>query len=68
MQTDSVKPNTQVTKGKMSNETFVTLLMVAVLVFLGCAQTPHIYTMQPSELENIRSEISTIGVYLSPEP
>lgn len=43
-------------------------LLVAVLVFLGCAQTPHIYTMQPSELENIRSEISTIGVYLSPEP
>lgn len=35
--------------------------------FLGCAQTMNIYTLQPSSIENIRSEISTIGVYLSPE-
>ena len=42
-------------------------LLVLLLVLHGCAQTPTIYTMQPSALETIRAEISTIGVYLSPE-
>ena len=41
--------------------------LVAMLMLAGCAKTPHIYTMQPSALETIRAEISTIGVYLSPE-
>ena len=46
----------------------LTAWLVAVLVMAGCAQTPAIYTMQPEALEAIRSEISTIGVYISPEP
>jgi hypothetical protein len=42
-------------------------LTMLLLALSGCAQTPNIYTMQPSALETIRAEISTIGVYLSPE-
>jgi hypothetical protein len=42
-------------------------LLVLLLALHGCAQTPAIYTMQPSALETIRAEISTVGVYLSPE-
>jgi hypothetical protein len=42
-------------------------LLVLLLALHGCAQAPTIYTMQPSALETIRAEISTIGVYLSPE-
>jgi hypothetical protein len=41
-------------------------LLVVMLMLAGCAQTPKIYAMQPSALESIRSEISTVGVYLSP--
>jgi len=39
-----------------------------MLLIAGCARTPRIYTMQPEALESIRSEISTVGVYISPEP
>ena len=42
--------------------------LVVALAMAGCAQTPAIYTMRPEALEAIRSEISTIGVYISPEP
>ena len=35
------------------------LLLKVILAFAGCVLTPDVYTM--------RSEISTIGVYLSPE-
>lgn len=45
-----------------------TVWLVVVLVIAGCARTPAIYTMQPEALESIRSEISTVGVYISPEP
>jgi hypothetical protein len=45
-----------------------TVWLVVVLVMAGCARTPAIYTMQPEALETIRSEISTVGVYISPEP
>ena len=45
-----------------------TVWLVVVLVMAGCARTPAIYTMQPEALEAIRSEISTVGVYISPEP
>jgi hypothetical protein len=40
---------------------------VVTLANLGCATTPHIYTMQPATLETIRADLSTIGVYMSPE-
>jgi len=46
----------------------LTAWLVVVLNMAGCARTPRIYMMQPEALEAIRSEISTIGVYLSPEP
>jgi hypothetical protein len=42
--------------------------LAIALVLVGCAQTPKLYTMQPEGLEAIRSEISTIGVCISPEP
>ena len=45
-----------------------TVWLVVVLVMAGCARTPAIYTMQPEALESIRSEISTVGVYISPKP
>jgi len=41
--------------------------LVVMLMLTGCAQTPKIYTMRPPALESIRSEMSTIGVYLLPE-
>lgn len=40
---------------------------VVTLASFGCAPTPHIYTMPPSRLEAVRSDISTIGVYMCPE-
>jgi len=40
---------------------------VVTLASFGCAPTPHIYTMQPSALETIRADISTIGVQMSQE-
>ena len=43
------------------------LVSVIILACFGCAPTPDIYTMQPSALETIRANISTIGVDLSPE-
>jgi hypothetical protein len=46
----------------------LTAWLVVVLVMAGCARTPGIYTMQPEALESIRSEISSVGVYISPEP
>ncbi len=46
----------------------LTVWLVVVLVMAGCARTPAIYTMQPEALETIRSEIATVGVYISPEP
>ena len=41
--------------------------LVVMLMLTACAQTPKIYTMRPPALESIRSEMSTIGVYLLPE-
>jgi hypothetical protein len=46
----------------------LTVWLVVVLVMAGCARTPGIYTMHPEALESIRSEMSTVGVYISPEP
>jgi hypothetical protein len=40
---------------------------VVTLASFGCAPTPHIYTMEPSVLETIRADISTVGVSMSPE-
>lgn len=55
MQTNSVmKPNKATTKGKMSNETFVTLLMAGVLVFLVAVAVifvPNFY--QPRNILNL---------------
>jgi hypothetical protein len=55
------------TAGFSTNPPRLMPLLVLLLALYGCAQTPAIYTMQPSALETIRAEISTIGVYLSPE-
>jgi hypothetical protein len=43
------------------------LIWFAAAFAFGCAPTPHIYTMQPSALEGVRSKITTVGVYISPE-
>ena len=45
----------------------VILLLAFWLTLEGCTQTPTIYVMNPTALEAVRSEISTVGVSLSPE-
>lgn len=66
---NDVRPNTRHKRsvGKLATPLGLIALMMLLLALHGCAQTPNIYTMQPSALETIRAEISTIGVYLSPE-
>lgn len=43
------------------------LLLGLLMISGGCAQTPTLYVMEPTAIEAVRSEISIIGVSLSPE-
>ncbi len=39
-------------------------LLALLLLAAGCAKSPHIYSMDPTDLEKIRSECHTVGVHL----
>jgi hypothetical protein len=43
-------------------------LWVGMWVFVGCSTAPHIYTMPPREVENIRDSLVTVGVVLMNDP
>ena len=43
-------------------------LWVGLWVFVSCSTAPHIYTMPPWEVENIRANLVTVGVVLVNDP